>query len=118
VSPLVDARQTSECEAHSNLTRQSVELEACDVAELERHLVAVRREQHTASRDRIETDDACLADTDDGGCELSMRVGGIKEVRAWVLGWGGDVEVLAPPALRDEVRDHARRMVERYAGAA
>jgi proteasome accessory factor B len=59
-----------------------------------------------------------LADTDDGGCELSMRVGGIKEVRAWVLGWGGDVEVLAPPALRDEVRDHARRMVERYAGAA
>jgi predicted DNA-binding transcriptional regulator YafY len=43
-----------------------------------------------------------------------MRVGGIKEVRAWVLGWGADVEVLAPPALRDEVRDHARRMVARY----
>src|SRR5207249_9936224 len=58
-----------------------------------------------------------LADTPDGGCELTMRVGGIKEVRAWVLGWGGDVEVLAPPALRDEVRDHALRMVARYAGA-
>jgi predicted DNA-binding transcriptional regulator YafY len=35
-------------------------------------------------------------------------------VRAWVLGWGGDVEVLAPAALRDEVRDHAQRMVARY----
>jgi proteasome accessory factor B len=57
-----------------------------------------------------------LADLDDGGCELSMRVGGIKEVRAWVLGWGADVEVLAPPALRDEVHDHARRMVARYEG--
>ena len=57
-----------------------------------------------------------LADTTDGGCELSMRVGGIKEVRAWVLGWGADVEVLAPPALRDDVHDHARRMMERYGG--
>jgi proteasome accessory factor B len=57
-----------------------------------------------------------LEDIADGGCELTMRVGGIKEVRAWVLGWGADVEVLAPLALRDEVCDHARRMVERYSG--
>jgi predicted DNA-binding transcriptional regulator YafY len=57
-----------------------------------------------------------LEDTLDGGCDLSMRVGGIREVRAWVLGWGADVEVLAPPALRDDVHDHARRMVERYGG--
>ncbi|HEX9372024.1 MAG TPA: WYL domain-containing protein, partial [Roseiflexaceae bacterium] len=55
-----------------------------------------------------------LADTADGGCELSIRVGGIREVRAWVLGWGADVEVLAPEALRDEVHAHARRMVEIY----
>src|SRR2546421_313802 len=53
-------------------------------------------------------------DMPDGGCELTMRVGGIKEVRAWVLGWGGDVEVLAPPSLRDEVRAQAQRMLERY----
>jgi proteasome accessory factor B len=55
-----------------------------------------------------------LEDTPDGGCELSMRVGGIREVRAWVLGWGADVVVLAPPALRDEVQAHARRMLELY----
>jgi predicted DNA-binding transcriptional regulator YafY len=57
-----------------------------------------------------------LEDTPDGGCELSMRVGGIKEIRSWVLSWGADVEVLAPPALRDEVRDHARRMAAQYEG--
>ena len=50
-----------------------------------------------------------------GGCDLRMQVGGIREVRAWVLGWGADVEVLAPQALRDEVQDHARRMLARYA---
>jgi len=55
-----------------------------------------------------------LADTADGGCELTMRVGGIKEIRSWVLSWGADVEVLAPEALRDEVHAHARRMVEIY----
>jgi proteasome accessory factor B len=57
-----------------------------------------------------------IVDGADGGCELTMRVGGIREVRAWVLGWGGDVEVLAPPALREEVREHARRMLESYRG--
>ncbi len=55
-----------------------------------------------------------INDLPDGGCELSMRVGGIREVRSWVLGWGGDVEVLAPPALRDEVAGHATRMVAQY----
>lgn len=55
-----------------------------------------------------------IVDLADGGCELTMRVGGIKEVRAWVLGWGGDVEVLAPPELRADVCEHTRRMVACY----
>lgn len=59
-----------------------------------------------------------LVDLPDGGCELTMRVGGIKEVRAWVLGWGADVVVLAPPELRDEVWSHAQRMLDQYAGPA
>jgi predicted DNA-binding transcriptional regulator YafY len=56
-----------------------------------------------------------IEDRPDGGCELTMRVGGIREVRVWVLGWGADVEVLAPPALREEVQMHAMRMIELYA---
>jgi predicted DNA-binding transcriptional regulator YafY len=59
-----------------------------------------------------------LADTADGGCELTMRVGGIKEIRQWVLSWGADVEVLAPAALRDEVIGHASRMAAMYAAVA
>ena len=59
-----------------------------------------------------------LADTPGGGCELTMRVGGIKEIRSWVLGWGADVEVLAPDSLRDEVIDHVRGMVAMYAHGA
>jgi proteasome accessory factor B len=55
-----------------------------------------------------------IVDTAEGGCELTMQVGGIREVRIWVLGWGADVEVLAPAALRDEVQAHAARMIEIY----
>lgn len=55
-----------------------------------------------------------LHDTVDGGCELTMRVGGIKEIQAWVLSWGADVEVLAPAELREEVRKHGLRMAEQY----
>jgi proteasome accessory factor B len=54
-------------------------------------------------------------DTPDGGCELFVLVGGTREIRSWVLGWGADVEVLAPAALRDDVAAHARRMAETYA---
>lgn len=52
----------------------------------------------------------------DGGCELTMAIGGIREVRSWVLGWGADVEVLGPPELRAEVADHGRRMAALYEG--
>ncbi|NTV63997.1 MAG: transcriptional regulator [Oscillochloris sp.] len=55
-----------------------------------------------------------LIDREDGGCDLLMTIGGIREVTPWVLGWGADVEVLAPDILRDEVIAHARRMAEIY----
>ncbi|HMO57727.1 MAG TPA: WYL domain-containing protein [Roseiflexaceae bacterium] len=55
-----------------------------------------------------------LTDRADGSCELTMRVGGIREVRSWVLSWGADVEVLSPTALREEIRRHAAEMMHRY----
>lgn len=55
-----------------------------------------------------------IVELPDGGCELTMIIGGIREIRSWVLGWGADVEVLAPPELRDEVADHGRRMAALY----
>lgn len=55
-----------------------------------------------------------LEERPDGGCDLHLTVGGIREIMPWVLSWGADVEVLAPPELRHEVADHGRRLAERY----
>jgi predicted DNA-binding transcriptional regulator YafY len=58
-----------------------------------------------------------VRDLADGGCELQLRVGGVREIRSWVLSWGADVEVLEPAALRAEVAEQARRMLQRYGAA-
>jgi len=55
-----------------------------------------------------------ITDGADGGCEMTIRVGGVREIRSWVLSWGADVEVLAPDALRDDVAEHAQRMASMY----
>jgi predicted DNA-binding transcriptional regulator YafY len=55
-----------------------------------------------------------MVDRPDGGCELSMLIGGTREILPWILGWGADVEVLAPTELRNEVAEHGRRMSRLY----
>lgn len=55
-----------------------------------------------------------ISNTADGGCDLHMLVGGIREIRAWVMGWGADVEVLAPRELRADVAAQVRRMAMLY----
>ncbi|NNJ09378.1 WYL domain-containing transcriptional regulator [Chloroflexales bacterium ZM16-3] len=55
-----------------------------------------------------------LVERDDGGCDLMMTIGGIREVMPWVLSWGADIEVVAPPDLRAEVASHSARMADRY----
>ncbi len=55
-----------------------------------------------------------LIDNADGGCDLHLTVGGIREILSWVLSWGADVEVLAPAELRNEVINHARQMLASY----
>lgn len=47
-------------------------------------------------------------------CEMILHIGGVREIRSWILSWGGDVEVLAPAALREDIREHARRMAAIY----
>jgi proteasome accessory factor B len=42
----------------------------------------------------------CLEDTPDGGCVLRLYVAHPAEMRYWILGWGPQVEVLAPADLR------------------
>ena len=50
----------------------------------------------------------------DGSLEVRFRVAGIQEISWWILGYGAEVEVLAPPELRRIVREHAERMRSYY----
>ena len=49
------------------------------------------------------------------GIEVTLRVGVCPELEAWILGFGEQAEVLAPPFLRDRVRLRLGSMRELYA---
>ena len=60
-------------------------------------------------------DDQQLTDQADGNVLVEATVADTGQLRWWLLGFGGRVEVLEPQGLRDELKDHAARMVKRYA---
>jgi len=51
----------------------------------------------------------------DGSLVWRATVSGTIEIRLWILSWGSDVEVIAPPALRDDVRTTLRTALLAYA---
>ena len=53
----------------------------------------------------------------DGTLRWSATVSGTIEIRLWILSWGDEVEVLAPPSLREDVAATLRRAVGRYGDA-
>ena len=55
-----------------------------------------------------------IEDLPDGSCLLTVRVGSALEMTPWIRGWGPDVEVLEPQALRDELKNQIRRMAKVY----
>lgn len=56
-----------------------------------------------------------LSDAGDGGGVIfTATVAGIEEISHWVLRWGAEAQVLAPPALRRIVGRHAAAMAEYY----
>ncbi|MCG3180314.1 MAG: hypothetical protein BIFFINMI_02673 [Phycisphaerae bacterium] len=54
----------------------------------------------------------------DGSAEFTATVDGLSEISWWILGYGDQVEVLAPAALRKRVRDMAKAVVARNEGRA
>ena len=50
----------------------------------------------------------------DGTLDFEVTVSGVQEISWWVLGYGGQAEVLAPPALRELVAGHAEKMLRQY----
>jgi len=49
-----------------------------------------------------------------GGAELAMQVGIAPDLEAWILGWAGHAEVLAPSLLRDRIALAVREMAAKY----
>lgn len=50
----------------------------------------------------------------DGALTWTATVSGTIEIRLWILSWGDDVEVLAPPSLRHDVAATLRRAATPY----
>ena len=48
---------------------------------------------------------------EDGRLDFTVRVDGLKEIQWWILGYGDQVEVLAPIELRQRIHEAARHMV-------
>jgi predicted DNA-binding transcriptional regulator YafY len=51
---------------------------------------------------------------EDGSVTLNFRVDGLGEIVWWVLGYGDQVQVLAPAALREKVLERARGIIENH----
>lgn len=49
-----------------------------------------------------------------GGLILRLRVGGVDEVKRWIMGYGHHAEVLEPESLRAQFRDEAGKMKKIY----
>jgi len=50
-----------------------------------------------------------------GGVELQMTLSSIVEVERWILSWGGNAKVIAPPDLVRNVRTAAEKLKEGHA---
>ena len=53
-------------------------------------------------------------DLEDGSILYSVCVQGTREITRWILGYGGEVEVLEPESLREAVAAAGRRMAALY----
>jgi predicted DNA-binding transcriptional regulator YafY len=52
-----------------------------------------------------------------GSVVMEFTLSDLGDITRWILGFGADCEVLAPPALRDLLAGEAQRMVELYGPA-
>jgi len=57
-----------------------------------------------------------IDDLQDGGCLFTVHVSEPKEMQPWIRSWGAEVEVIAPPFLRQFIAEEAARMAALYGG--
>lgn len=53
-----------------------------------------------------------VAFENDGSAIIEFRVDGLGEISWWILGYGDQVQVLAPKALRDRITEVAKNMIK------
>jgi hypothetical protein len=68
-------------------------------------------------RDRLWHPSQKLRDLPDGRLEVSLRVADTVEVRRWILGYGGEAEVVEPEGLREALRREAESLVTKLVPA-
>jgi predicted DNA-binding transcriptional regulator YafY len=51
---------------------------------------------------------------EDGAAEIAYRVADVEELVRWVLGWGSQAEIIAPPAARSRIGELAAEIVTKY----
>jgi predicted DNA-binding transcriptional regulator YafY len=51
---------------------------------------------------------------DDGSIIFEAEVAGTDEIKFWSMSWGSKAEVLEPESLKDEIREEAEVIIERY----
>jgi proteasome accessory factor B len=65
-------------------------------------------------RERIWHPSQHLQAQPDGSLILRFQASGAFEIRRWILGWGNQVEVLAPPELRQQIAQSLQAAARRY----
>ena len=55
-----------------------------------------------------------LTKNTDGSLIAQFEVGGLSEIKIWILGFGENVEVLEPPELRQELKEAAEKINRIY----
>ncbi|MEY4941509.1 MAG: hypothetical protein RIQ93_3244, partial [Verrucomicrobiota bacterium] len=66
-------------------------------------------------REREWHESQTMTELPDGALEVRLRLGALREVEQWVLGWGAAAEVIAPPELRAAIRKTVAALGRTYA---
>ena len=82
--------------------------------------VVLRFTAHRARwiREQVWHEDQQMTELPDGGVRLSFPVADFREVKMMILGFGADVTVESPAALRGEIADEIDRMAGVYGSGA
>jgi predicted DNA-binding transcriptional regulator YafY len=78
----------------------------------------IRREAGGFLFDSRFADDQRVTDVGDDWLLVEATVPSTRELRRWLFGFAPYIEVIDPPQLREELRDAARRLLERHGDAS